>query len=262
MSSEQQKMHLEQFLSAEGIPGNESHKLEILIGTIENIENEYTHRQNERINDLQLVLNNVYRSKGMLSHIHDYNRQLSITMKEIQKSINEIDKQCEELSTDNIVIEKRYKNFRNNVVGQADEAQWEMEKLFKLLSDDNYSDNDEEYEDVKQNDDHFLSIEHTDIGSLGLQLNKTKKSINSRNKALDEIATIFKQIRYGHAMQYHHNKDEYVWYRKSIDLAGDEERLFTKQFLIQNRNRRSNSITSSIASDDIGMLLAMDDDKI
>ncbi len=82
MSAEQQKIHLQQFLSAEGIPGNESHKLEILIATIENIEKEYTHRQNERINDLQLILNNVYRSKGMLSHVHDYNRQLNITMVE------------------------------------------------------------------------------------------------------------------------------------------------------------------------------------
>ena len=148
------------------------------------------------------------------------------------------------------------------MVGQADECQWEMDKLFKLLENDNYSEDEEETGD---DDDHFLEIKHTEIGSFGLQLTQIKKAIDSQNKALDEFANIFQQIRYGHAMQYHHNKDEYVNWRKSIDLAGDEERLFTKKFVKGQSSISSSSGTPSVCSsdDNIGMILDldMDDEK-
>merc|ERR1712154_360285 len=150
----------------------------------------------------------------------------------------------------------RYVNFRNNVVGQAEECQWEMDKLFKLLENDNYSEDDDDTNSVDE-DDHFLDIKHTEIGSLGLQLTQAKKAIDSQNKALDDFANIFQQIRYGHSMQYHHNKDEYVNWRKTVDLAGDEERSFKKNFVKQH------SRGSSLSSDDnIGMILDLDIDDL
>ena len=72
------------------------------------------------------------------------------------------------------------------------------------------------------------------------------------------MAKTFQQIRYAHAMQYHHNRDEYVWYRKNIDLQGPEEAT-------RNLGRRSSisSVTSqntAMSDDNIGMLLDLDFD--
>ena len=243
---------LKQFLNAEG--GNESQKLESLINTIENIEHAYKLRDMQRIKDLQTVLNNVHSSKGVLKYVRDYKRQLNNAIKETKKSIKQIDKETEELNTDNIVIQKRYNNFKNNVVGTADECQWEMDKIFKLLLDDNYDDDDDDDDDEYKDSDHFLKIKHTDLGKLGMELTQSKHRIDSRNKALDDISKTFQQIRYGHSMQYHHDRESYVYFRKNIDLQVDhEEALFKRQF----------STTSSQASDDnVGLLLELDDDGL
>ena len=248
---------LKQFLNAEG--GNESQKLDALINTIDNIEYEYKQREKQRICDLEIVLNNVHSSKGVLRYTNDYKRQLNVAIKNIKYEIKEIDKKIKDLSSDCVVFEKRYLNFKNNVVGNADECQWEMDKIFKLLENDNYdldddsddddNDNNNEYKDS----DHFLKIKHTDIGELGLKLSQTKKAIDSRNKDLDEMADIFKQIRYGHCMQYINvTKEEYIWFRKNIDLQQDNQQiLFKRQF----------STTSSQTSDDnVGLLLELDQD--
>ena len=256
MSTEQEKKCLSEFLND---TGDASEKLESLVCTVENIEHEYKLRCKHRLNDLQLILNNSYASKGVLRYTKDYKRQLMIATKEINKQINEMDEKISSLSSDIIVNEKRYNDFRNNVVGQAQECEWEMDKLLKLLNDNNYDSylnnaDDDDYNNNNDNDaepsiserydkSKDLQIAHANCGSIGLELNKIKANIQYRNSKLQDMAKDFKQIRFGHAMQYHHNKEAYIFYRKTADLT-DIEKFPRKQ-------RRD--------SDDFGLLLDTDE---
>lgn len=181
---------LRQYVSAEG--GDESRKLQALIQTVENMENEYRHRETQRIDDLQLVVDNVFASKGVLKYTREYHRQFDSIIKEMDTSISDLDRQIEDISLDSLVLDKRFTNFKNNVVGQAEECQWEMDHLMALLENTNYSGDDVDDDDMEsvlsidtmKSNSVSMGIGHADLGTLGLQLNRIKKGIDSRNEAL------------------------------------------------------------------------------
>lgn len=228
-----------------------SEKLKTLIMTVENIENEYRFREKQRINDLQLIVNNAYSSKGMLRYTKDYKRQLNKKINEMTTQIDEMDKELQELASDLVVYDNRYNEFSHNVVGLAEECLWGMDKLFNLLNCEKYDDEDENYEDIKEQfgDSSNPLAEFTDIGSLGLKLSFCKKEIDENNAALDDFARKFQQIRYSHSMQFYHDKDAYILYRKNADLDGHE----TKS------QASSNPVSPTKSNDNYGMLIDLDD---
>eukprot|EP01083_Nonionella_stella_P019558 54317_1 len=220
---------------------NASQKLDSLISTVESVELEYKSRNKQRIADLQLVLNNAYASKGILRYTKEYKNQLSNATLELTKQLDEMDKSIHNVSSDVAVKEKRYADFRNKVVGQASECLWPMDKLLKLLESDKYDDD-----------------------ALGSQLSRYKRTIEEQNEALHESTARFKQIRYGHAMQYHHDRDAYIFYRKNADLTDWERKLVERQFdtkgsldAPQTRSR-GNSIFQH--NHDDGMLIDLNED--
>jgi len=230
MATDDEIKCLQSFLGTNRCPGNDSentdnvgidNKIRALVTTLEMLENEYKHRERQRLDDLQLALNNTFASKSVLVYTKDYKKSLETATREVAKQITQTEQQIQELSSDIVVNEKRFNEFRNNVVTQAEECRWEMEELYELLQSDGLDLESEMSEQFDQSSRNNLT-EFTELGRLGLQLSQFKRSIDERNAELEDIAKQFSQIRYAHAGQFHADKEAYIYYRKNADLADHE----------------------------------------
>ena len=185
---------------------------ETLYRTLNSIESEYKRRERERLEDLSLVLDNTYASKNVLQYSKNFKKSLQTSLRELSTQISDTQEKIQSLSSDITVNEKRFNEFRNNVVAQAEECRFGMDDLYELLQNEHYdlecelndSSEKERYDKSSMNLTQF-----TELGTMGLQLSRFKKSIDERNMELESIAEIFRQIRYAHAGQYHANKEAY-----------------------------------------------------
>lgn len=205
-----------------------------LVSTLEMMEGEYKLREKQRLDDLQLVLNNTSASKGVLLYTKDYKKSLSQCTREVVQQIAETEQKIQDLSSDIVVNEKRFNEFRNNVVAQAEECRYGMDELYQLLEckSSRYDLEVEKSEPSihKRYDKSSKNLtEFTELGTLGLKLSKFKKSIDERNADLEDFAKQFRQIRYAHAGQFHANKEAYIYYRKTADLADHDHQHQIRQ---------------------------------
>eukprot|EP00485_Elphidium_margaritaceum_P010629 CAMPEP_0202694254 /NCGR_PEP_ID=MMETSP1385-20130828/8163_1 /ASSEMBLY_ACC=CAM_ASM_000861 /TAXON_ID=933848 /ORGANISM="Elphidium margaritaceum" /LENGTH=170 /DNA_ID=CAMNT_0049350067 /DNA_START=32 /DNA_END=541 /DNA_ORIENTATION=+ len=148
---------------------NNTQKLSSLVHTLQCIEFECHKREKSRLDDLQLVLNNAYASKCVCHVTCDNRRKLSNQSKQLSKQVAKMEQTDRELTADIIVNEKRFIEFRNNVVSMAKESHWEMNRLCALLQNEADDDSD----DCENDNDTFCALaEYADLGRLGLQLNQ------------------------------------------------------------------------------------------